>query len=90
MRNITLSSASMPWLELTFSYRTELVYLIIQSLIRSPVEWTQGKFIWERKRKESKSWKKGILDWAHLGSIGSLLNCQLECAKQNYLKSGKT
>lgn len=28
MRNIALSSASMPWLELTFNYRTELVYLI--------------------------------------------------------------
>lgn len=57
MRNIALSSASMPWLELTFNYRTELVHLIIQPLIRSPIERTGGKFIWERKRKEDKSWK---------------------------------
>lgn len=52
------ASASMPWLELTFNYRTELVYLITQSLIRSPVKGTWGKFIWERKREEGNSWKK--------------------------------
>ena len=45
-----------------------------------------GKEEEERQKLE----ERGILEWAHLGSVASLLNCQLECARQSDLKSGKT
>lgn len=84
MRNIKLSSASTPWLELhSTSDQINLSRVIISHLSEAQQKGTRAKYIWERRRKEGKCWKKGTLQsrntWGEFKQLAdmSIRKCKL-------------